>query len=151
MKPEARKVIITCTEKQLTMLSMVCDRYARLIEGQLENSLQEVCEQAWERRNKSEEHPHGIGSEQWYEMRHNLEATLKEMEYDYWGLSGGSYNGIGYDDWADTLWDMHQVMRHARYLHLPPEEQKLLRITVDAYDATRVGSEPLIEVKYEED
>lgn len=146
MKPEARKVIITCTEKQLTMLSMVCDRYARLIEGQLENSLQEVCEQAWERRNKSEG-----SNDDWYAMREHLESTLKEMEYDYWGLSGGSYNGIGYDDWADTLWDMHQVMRHARYLHLPAKEQDLLRITVDAHDAMRTGSEPLIEVKYEED
>lgn len=144
-----RKVTITCTEKQLTMLEMVCDRYARLIQGQLENSLQEVCEEAWRRRNKTEEHPHGIGSPEWYDMRHNLESRLKEMEKDYWGLSGGRYNGIGYDDWADSLWDMHQVMRHARYLAMPKEDQEKLRATVMAYEAMRCGNEPLIEVKYE--
>lgn len=148
---EERKVTITCTEKQLTMLEMVCDRYSRLIEGQLENSLQDVCEEAWCRRNKTKEHPHGIGSPEWYEMRHNLEAGLKEMKKEYWGLSGGSYNGIGYDDWADNLWDMHQVMRHARYLAMPKDKQELLRGTVMAYEAMRVGSEPLIEVKYEEE
>lgn len=150
MKPEERKVTITCTEKQLVMLEMVCDRYSRLIEGQLENSLQEVCEQAWCMRNKTEEHPHGVGSPEWYDMRRNLEARLKEMERDYWGLANGWFNGIGYDDWADSLWDMHQVMRHARYLNMPKDKQELMRGTVMAYEASRVGSLPLIEVKYEE-
>lgn len=60
-------------------------------------------------------------------------------------------NGIGYDDWADNLWDMHQVMRHARYLAMPKDKQETMRGTVMAYEAMRVGSEPLIEVKYEED
>lgn len=151
MKTKDRKVTITCTEKQLAMLEMVCDRYSRLVEGQLGLSLQEVCEEAWCKRHKTKEHPHGIGGPEWDEMRHNLEATLKQMEYDYWGLSGGRYNGIGYDDWADSLWDMHQVMRHARYLAMPPKEQEIMRGTVMAYEAMRVGSEPLIEVKYEEE
>ena len=149
MKKQDRKVTITCTEKQLSMLEMVCDRYARLIEGQLENSLQEVCEEAWCRRNKTEEHPHGAGSEEWYEMRHQLEERLKDMKWDYWGLTGGRYNGIGYDDWADTIWDMHQVMRHARYLAMPPKDQETMRRTVIACEATRVGTEPLIKVSYD--
>lgn len=151
MKNKERKVTITCTEKQLQMLSMICDRYSRLVQGQLNNSLQEVCEEAWEKRHKTEEHPHGIGSEEWYAMREKLEATLKEMEKEYWGLEGGRYNGIGYDDWADTLWDMHQVMRHARYLAMPEEERETMRGTVMAYEAMRVGSEPLITVEYKED
>lgn len=146
-----RKVTITCTERQLAMLEMICDRYARLIQGQLDISLQEVCEEAWAKRHKTEEHPHGIGSPEWYDMRQNLEERLKEMEKDYWGLDGGSYNGIGYDDYVDTIWDMHLVMRHARYLAMPKEEQERMRCTVMAYKAMRVGNQPLIEVRYEED
>ena len=147
MKTTERKVTITCTEKQLSMLEMVCDRYSRLVCGQLGLSLQDVCEEAWERRHKTEEHPHAIGSEEWYKMHEELEATLRKLEAKYWGLSGGSYYGIGYDDYADTLWDMHQVMRHARYLALPPKEQEAMRITVMADTPTRVGSEPLIKVE----
>lgn len=73
------------------------------------------------------------------------------MEAEYWGLSGGSYYGIGYDDYADTLWDMHQVMRHARYLAMPPKEQEMMRGTVMAYEAMKVGSEPLIKVEIKEE
>lgn len=146
-----RKVTITCTEKQLKMLEMVCDRYARLVQGQLGLSLQEVCEEAWEKRNRTEKHPHGIGSPEWHAMRKELEARLKDMEWDYWGLAGGRYNGIGYDDWADCLYDMHQVMRHARYLAMPKGRQNELRGTVMAYEAMRAGSEPLVEVRYGED
>lgn len=46
---------------------------------------------------------------------------------------------------------MYQVMRHARYLAMPPKEQEIMRGTVMAYEATRVGSEPLIKVRYEEE
>ncbi len=132
------------------MLEMVCDRYSRLIQGQLENSLQDVCEQAWERCHKKEGDKYYKADQDWYEMRHNLEERLKEMKKEYWGLSGGRYNGIGYDGWADNLWDMHQVMRHARYLAMPPKEQETMRGTVMAYEAMRVGSEPLIKVEYED-
>ena len=84
-------------------------------------------------------------------MRSKLEERLKEFEFDYWGLSGGRYNGIGYDGWADNLWDMYQVMRHARYLAMPKDKQETMRGTVMAYEAMRIGSEPLIKVKYEEE
>lgn len=151
MKPKDRKVTITCTEKQLVMLEMVCERYTRLIEGQLGLSLQDICEDAWCRRNKTKEHPLGIGSEEWYNMRHELEERLKDMEWDYWGLAGGRYNGIGYDDWADSLWDMYQVMRYARWQNMPPKEKESMRITVMSNTPMRCGSLPLIEVKYEEE
>ena len=151
MKKQERKVTITCTEKQLAMLEMICDRYSRLVCGQLDLSLQEVCEVAWCKDHKTPEHPHAIGSNEWYTMRHELEATLKGMEAEYWGLSGGRYNGIGYDDWADTLWDMHQCMRYARYCAFPPDKQEEMRWTVMSDTPMRCGSEPLIEVKIEEE
>lgn len=143
-----KKVTITCTERQLELLEMVCDRYSRLICGQLENSLQEVCEAAWERNHKTSEHTHAIGSEDWYTMRHNLEAILRGIKDQYWGLTGGSYNGVGYDKAADALFDMHQCMRHARYLNMPKERQESLRITVMADAPMRFGELPLIDVKY---
>lgn len=144
----SRKVTITCTEKQLAMLEMICDRYARLIQGQLELSLQDICEKAWERRHKTEANPHAIGSEEWYTMRHDLEALLEGMKERFWGLSGGSYNGLGYDDWADSLWDMHQVMRYARYCAMPKDKRDLMRYTVMSDSPMRFGSEPLVSIEY---
>lgn len=83
MKTKDRKVTITCTEKQLAMLEMVCERYARLVEGQLGLSLQEVCEEAWCKRHKTKAHPHGICAPGWSEMRSKLAERLKEFEFDY--------------------------------------------------------------------
>ena len=50
-------------------------------------------------------------------------------------------NGVGYDDTADILFDLHQVLRHQLWLDRP--EDKKSHITVDADEAMRFGSEPL--------
>lgn len=149
-KPEKRYTI-ELTEHQLEILSMVCDRYSRLIEGQLELSLQEVCEQAWCSDHKTKEHPHGIGSPEWYEMRENLERTLKEMEYTYWGLSGGRYNGIDYDKTADLLWEMHKSMEYAIWDNMDPESKERMRFTVMSDGPMALTGEPFITVRRKDD
>lgn len=149
-KPEKRYTI-ELTEHQLRTLDLVCDRYARLTEGQLELSLQEICEEAWEKLHKTEEHPCAIGSDDWYEMRENLEKTLKEMEYTYWGLSGGRYNGIGYDKTADLLWEMHKSMEYAIWDNMDPESKESMRFTVMSDGPMALTGEPFIIVKRKED
>lgn len=146
-----KQYTITLTEHQLRILSNVCDRYSRLICGQLDLSLQEVCEEAWARDHKTEEHPHGIGSDEWYEMRRNLEEKLKEMEETYWGLKYGCYYGIGYDKTADMLWDMHKSMDYAVWDNMEPEKKEELRWTVMADGPMGLTDEPLIEVKLKKD
>ena len=144
-KPEKRYTI-ELTEHQLRILDMVCDRYSRLIEGQLELSLQEVCEQAWEKLHKSMR-----CNDDWYAMRENLKKTLKEMEYTYWGLAGGRYNGIGYDKTADLLWEMHKSMEYAIWDNMDPESKESMRFTVMSDGPMALTGEPFITVKRKED
>lgn len=129
------------------MLDMACECTARTIQGQLENSIQDFCEEAWAIRHKTEEHPHGVGGEEWYAMRHSLESLLAQIKKLCWGLDGGWYNGIGYDDTADVLWDMHKACEHARYLAMPPEKQESMRYTVMADSLVAWGKEPVMEVE----
>lgn len=142
-----KQYTITLTEYQLRILSNVCDRYSRLICGQLDLSLQEVCEEAWCRDHKTDEHPHGIGSNEWYEMRRNLEEKLKEMEETYWGLTGGRYYGIGYDKTADLLFDMRKAMEYALWDNMEPAEKERMRFTVMSDGPMGLTEHPLIEVK----
>lgn len=146
-----KKVTITCTEEQLALLEMVCDRYSRLICGQLRLSFQDICEDAWEKYHEKQGYTNIIGSPEWWEMRAKLEERLKDFEWDYWKLAGGRCYGIGYDKNADALFDMYQCLRHARYLNMPKNEQESLRITVMADAPMRFGELPLIKVKYNED
>lgn len=145
---EDRLVTITCTEKQAQILEQVCDAYSRMLCGQLRNSFQDICEMAWAQRNKTDEHPHGIGSKEWYEMREGLEKSLKDFEYKYWGLSDGRYNGVGYNEQSDILWDMHQSLRYARWCNMPKDKKEDLRCTVIANTPMAFGDEPLIDVEY---
>lgn len=143
-----RKVTITCTEEQLALLETVCDRYSRIMCGQLRPSFQDICEEAWERDHKTAEFPFGISSPEWFEMRSELESRLKDIEWSNWGLSGGRYYGVGYNETADNIWDMYQVMRHARYLNMSPEGKESMRFTVMADEPMRYGEMPLISVEY---
>lgn len=141
-----RIVTITCTEKQLSMLEFICERYSRLVMGQLDMSLQDICEEAWEKIHKDR----GINSSEWSEMREKLNEQLKSMEKDYWGLVGGEYNGIGYSDYADSIWDMYQVMRYARWNNMPEDKKEMMRITTMSNVPAQYGSLPLIQVNYKE-
>lgn len=137
------KYKIELNEKQLRALSMVCDRYSRLICGQLDLSVRECCEEAWERHNKTPEHPYGIGSKDWYGMREEVERHLDELKLLCWDCGRNTDYGVGYDEYADMLYDMHQVIRHQLWLDNPDRSG----ITVDASSAMAFGEEELIKVE----
>lgn len=134
------------TERQAKILSYVCDQFSRLICGQ-DWSYQELFEAAWEKRCKEatgnmmdKEFEGG-----WYEMRADAEAICKKVKKRFWGCEANAMYGIHYDDTADILFSMHQVLRHQLWLDRP-EDQKS-HITVDAYEAMQYGSEPLAKIK----
>ncbi len=145
---DEKRYIIELGEKQLRALSYVCDMFPRLIEGQLDIALQPILEQAWERR-----HPewHEAEKDAWYDMREETEEALKGMREKYWGLTGGTYYGIHYDNYADMIWDMHQVIRHALWLGHTEAQKERTRWTVDAFPASQISDEPLITVKPKEE
>lgn len=137
-----QRYTIEVSKHQLQMLSMMCDRMSRLICGQLDNSVQEFVEQAWERRHKSKDNPHGMG-EGWYEMRKDVEDRLAELKKIGWGLERNAYYGIHYDELADLLFEMHQVMRHRLWLDNPNSPW----YSVDGDEPMKLTDEPMITVK----
>ena len=139
-----KKYIIELTEKQARLLSYVCDQFARLIQGQ-DAAFQDLMETAWEKRCKNatgnmmdEEWDGG-----WYAMREEAERTCREIKRKFWGLPANTFNGIHYDDTADILFDIHQVIRHELWKNRPEPKS---HITNDAFIATRFGDEPLCKV-----
>ncbi|MBR6141213.1 MAG: hypothetical protein IKQ37_05575 [Bacteroidaceae bacterium] len=130
------------TERQAKLLSWACDSIARIIEGQ-DFIYQDFMESAWEKRCKEatgkmmdKEWDGG-----WSEMRCDAEAIAKQIKKRFWGLDSKSLYGIHYDESADILWDIHQVIRHQLWLDRPDDMKS--HITVDASSATRCGVEPL--------
>jgi len=85
----------------------------------------------------------------WQAMREEAEELCKRIKLRFWGLPYNALNGINYDDTADILWSIHQVLRHQLWLDDPRPDKP--RYTVDASPAMQYGSEPLATIKSKED
>lgn len=131
------------TKRQVELLSYACDRFSRLIIGQ-DWTYQELFEQAWEKRCKEAVGGHGMDNEWdggWQNMREDAEAFSRNIKKRFWNLDRQTMYGIHYDDTADILFSIHQVLRHQLWLDRP--EDKKSHITVDSDEAMQIGSEPL--------
>ena len=142
-----KKYILELTEKQARLLSWALDTFPRLIQGQ-SFAYQDLFETAWEKRCKKatgnmmdEEFEGG-----WWKMREDAEALCKEIKRRFWKLPYISENGLHYDDTADILWDIHQVIRHELWKNNPDHTP----LTVDASPAMQVGSESLAKIETKE-
>ena len=146
-KKKENKPIYTLrlTERQAKLLSYACDQFSRLICGQ-DWSYQNLMEEAWEKRCKEAtgNFMNDVWDGGWHAMRHDAEAICKQIKKRFWGLDWNSLYGVKYDDTADILFDLHQVIRHQLWLDRPESEKS--HITVDASPAMRFGSEPLAEI-----
>ena len=134
------------TKRQVELLSYACDQFSRLIIGQ-DWSYQDLFEQAWEKRckkatGKMMDNEWDGG---WQAMRDDAEKISQEVKKRFWGLDSRAMYGIHYDDTADILWSIHQVLRHQLWLDKP--EDKKSHITVDSDEAMQVGSEPLANIE----
>lgn len=140
-----KKFTIELSEKQASLLSWSLDQFMRLIVGQ-DWSFQELMESAWEKRCK-EATGNMMDKEWdggWAAMREDSERICKEIKKRFWGLEWNANYGIHYDDTADILYDMHQVIRHALWKSRPEPKSHW---TNDAIPPTQVGSEKLIKIK----
>ena len=84
----------------------------------------------------------------WYKMREDAETFCKEIKKRFWNLAPYANYGIRYDESADIIWDIYQVIRHELWKNRPEPKS---HITVDASPATQFGSEPLAIVTSKED
>lgn len=145
-----KQYTITLNKHQLDTLKWATDAMSRIICGQLDFSMMKICEQAWIRDHKTDEHPNGIGSPEWRDMRKELKEHLQAICKLCWGQDYGIY----YDDTADELYDMHCVIRKFKFDHIiTDEERENKRWTVMADTPLHTSDQPLIvinELKTEE-
>lgn len=137
------------TERQARLLSLACDQFARLIQGQ-DWTYQELFEAAWEKRCK-EAVGHGMDKEWdggWQAMRKEAEALTKQIKKRFWGLESNAMYGIYYDKSADILWDIHRVIRHQLWKENPDRSI----VTVDSENPiSPIGDEPLAKIELTKD
>ena len=142
-----KQYTITLNETQLKTLEWVTEGAARTIMGQLDMFVQDCAERAWERDHRTPEHPSGILADGWHDMRHQLEQHLDDIRKLCWAQDRHTMYGIHYDDKADELWDMHQVLRKFRYDHIfGDDERKTMRMTVMADAPLKTSAQPLIKI-----
>ena len=140
-----KQFTITLNERQLKLLAYACRVTNRLIIGQLDFSLQECCESAFEKLHKDDK-AYEIGSDEWNLMLFKVTGTMEVLRKMCWGVEYGQNHGIGYDETADTLFDMQKVIEHALWLEKDPEKRS--NWTNDAFEHTNpFGSEKNIRVK----
>ena len=143
-KNNDKQFTITLSERQLRLLAYACRVTDRLIIGQLNFSLQECCESAFEKLHKDDK-AKKIGSDDWYVMRFVVEKAIQTLRKLCWGVEYGEDYGLGYDSTADILFDMQKVMEHALWLEKDP--QKRSNWTNDAFEHTSpIGGEKNIKV-----
>jgi hypothetical protein len=144
-KNNDKQFAITLSERQLRLLAYACRVTDRLIIGQLNFSLQECCEAAFEKLHKSDE-AGKIGSGSWNLMRFVVEQSIQTLRATCWGVEYGQNHGLGYDNSADILFDMQKVIEHALWLEEDPDKRS--NWTNDAFEHTSpIGDEKNIKVK----
>ena len=137
-----KQFTITLSERQLKLLAYACRVTDRLIIGQLNFSLQECCESAFEKLHKGKE-AGMIGK--WHYMQYEVTEAIQKLRKICWGVGRNEDHGLGYDNTADILFDMQKVIEHALWLEKDP--QKRSNWTNDAFEHTSpIGGEKNIKV-----
>lgn len=140
-----KQFTITLNERQLRLLAYACRVTDRLIIGQLNFSLQECCESAYEKLHKDDK-KYEIGSDEWYAMRYQVTEAIQTLRKLCWGVGYCENHGLGYDNTADILFDMQKTMEHALLLEEDPAKRS--NWTNDAFEHTSpIGEEKNIKVK----
>ena len=144
-KENSKQFTITLSERQLRLLAYACRVTDRLIIGQLNFSLQECCEAAFEKLHKNDGKGE-IGGDEWNFMRFMVIQSMETLRKMCWGVEYGQDHGIGYDSTADILFVMQKTMEHALWLEKDPAKRS--NWTNDAFEHTNnFGSEMNIKVK----
>ena len=141
-----KKYTIEVTKEQLEGIAYACEMADRLIIGQLELPLAEVCLDAWYKLCAGN---HSTWTkEKFRETSDIVRKHAKELQESCWGLKKGEYNGVGYDKYADMLFDIQKVIEH--YLWSEKPDDKKNPDTNDAFPPKQCGKEPLITIKSKE-
>lgn len=106
-----KKYNIELTEEQLKLLSQICDKYGRLIIGQLDHSLEDELCTALRKHSHDNQY-----TDEYFIERDCIKRTLDSLHTLCWNQPSNQSYGVGYSRRSDTLFDMHEVIRHQLFL-----------------------------------
>lgn len=144
-KKKEKRYLVELSEKQLFILENTCENYARMLAGQ-DMTFKDIFEEAWHKNVQEKQNLEYTGDEFW-EMRHQVEEHVRALKELCWNQPCNVYNGIGYSEKTDILFDMYQTFRHQRYLDMSKEDQETMRWTVMADSPGHYGKELLPIIK----
>lgn len=130
---------ITLTKSQLELLKEITDKYARLLIGQVDK-LDDVFTDALLK--------HGNNGERDYEYQRDCDYINNQLEILHtfcWKQQPNQYYGVKYSEKSDTLFDMHDVIRHQLWKDRGGDKSAF---TNDSYPAHHWNTnEPLIKIE----
>ena len=141
-----KKYTIEVTKEQLEGIAYACQITDRLILGQLSIPLLDVCLDAVIKMYAG--NPASWISKKVVETSIIISKHSKKLQELCWGLKKGKYNGVGYDKYADMLFDIQKVIEHSLWLERPDDKKN--NSTNNAFPPKQYGEEPLITIKIEE-
>jgi hypothetical protein len=131
---------IELNEKQLRLLNEAVEFASRWIIGDCGTI-------SWPQAALHHEEMNYEDFENWLKRRDQLDALMDVVKMIGWGIKHGSNKGVGYHADADSLFEMHQVIRHALWKESDDEHKEITKYTVSANPPVNFyTNEPLIKV-----
>lgn len=127
-KHDENEITLNFNKEQISRMNNICNNYCRFICGQT-SSISQWLSDIWSMH-------HHFNSEEYFKVRNVIETYVLILHKLCWNDSANAYNGVGYDDDSDCLYDMHQVFRHELW---KISENDRSDYTVDAYPANKTS------------
>ncbi len=127
-KYDENEITLNFNKEQISRMNNICNNYCRFICGQTP-SVSQWLSDIWSMH-------HHFNSEEYFKVRNIIETYVLILHKLCWNDSAYAYNGVGYDDDSDCLYDMHQVFRHELW---KISENNRSDYTVDSYPANKTS------------
>lgn len=135
---DKQRFTLELNKRQLEILSDACDNHSRNMSGQLDIGLSDILEAGIAKEYETADFEHR------HQIRERAIGLLREIKILVWNMGAGASYGVGYDEKADILYDIHQVIRHYLW-KLKPEPRP--HTIVSSSPAIQFGKEPLVVIK----
>lgn len=127
-KYDENEITLKFNKEQISRLNNICNNYCRFICGQT-FPISQWLSDIWSMH-------HHFNSEEYFKVRNIIDTYVLILHKLCWNESANAYDGVGYDDTSDCLYDMHQVFRHELW---KISGNNRLDYIVDAYPAHKTS------------
>ena len=132
---------IELSERQIRMVSESLEFTSRFICGQVGTNYWPSDALRHENMNTEQDF------QDYMTRRDLMDHLMDAVKMVGWKMKPNSYQGIGYNKNADTLYDMHKVINYVLWNDQSDEDKRLTRHSRSSDKPLKHGEEPLIVVK----